>query len=83
MRLNSCGESREYADYTASVTMETAHILKGCDRETYEASGIFKMCNVNKTIDLLPSGKQGHPWMSAILTEDDEIEGIKHICIRT
>ena len=81
IRLNGCGESRLYANFTASVTMETAHVLKGCDRETYEASGVFKLCNVNKTIDLLPSAKEGHKWMAALLANDN-IEGREVLSIK-
>ena len=69
LRLNMCGESRQYANFSAKVAMTTVHILKGCDRETYEASGVFKMCNVNKTLDLLPSSYRDQTWMAGALND--------------
>ena len=74
LRLNTCGESRQYANFSAEVTMTTAHVLKGCDRETYDASGVFKMCNVNKTLDLLPSSYRDQTWMAGVLS-DKNIDG--------
>lgn len=71
IRLNMCGESRQYANFTAQVVMQTKHILKGCDRETYEASGVFRLCNVNKTMDLLPSVYLNQTWMAGILSDDN------------
>lgn len=83
IRLNRCGESRQYANYTARVSMQTLHILKGCDRETYEASGVFKMCKVNKTIDLLPAAKRNHKWMAALLTAEDEGSNVHYFDKKT
>ena len=71
IRLNMCGESRQYANFSAKIAMETDHILKGCDRETYEASGVFKMCNVNKTLDLLPSSHRDQTWMAGIMNDEN------------
>jgi hypothetical protein len=75
IRLNMCGESRQYANFSAKVAMDTDHILKGCDRETYEASGVFRMCNVNKTVDLLPSSNPDQTWMAGILSDENIIGG--------
>ncbi|XP_028393758.1 calsyntenin-1-like [Dendronephthya gigantea] len=70
IRLNMCGESRQYANFSARVELETAHVLKGCDRETYEASGIFKMCNVNRTMDLLPANYREETWLGRTMRDD-------------
>lgn len=75
IRLNMCGESRQYANFSARVELETAHVLKGCDRDTYEASGVFKMCNVNKTMDLLPASYRDETWLAGVLKDDYVIGG--------
>lgn len=75
IRLNMCGESRQYANFTTRIDMETTHILKGCDRETYEASGVFKMCNVNKTLDLLPSNYRENTWIAGMMRDENIIGG--------
>jgi len=60
--------SCEPASIQAEVTLETSHIGKGCDRDTYNLASQRQLCGASDlAIDLLPDPQQpGSEWASGL-----------------
>ncbi|CAH1240155.1 CLSTN1 [Branchiostoma lanceolatum] len=67
--LETCGE--EVSDITTTFTLETSHIGKGCDRDTYSSSSLLKLCGASQgSIDLLPAPGLGSEWTQNLPTDE-------------
>ncbi|XP_078695985.1 calsyntenin-1-like isoform X8 [Branchiostoma floridae x Branchiostoma belcheri] len=67
--LETCGE--EVSDITTTFTLETSHIGKGCDRDTYSSSSLLKLCGASQgSIDLLPAPGLGSEWTQSLPTDE-------------
>uniref|UniRef100_S4RHW0 Cadherin domain-containing protein n=1 Tax=Petromyzon marinus TaxID=7757 RepID=S4RHW0_PETMA len=70
-RLETCG--RRVASARATVELQTAHIGKGCDRETYAENSRRKLCGASTGgVDLLPSPELPGSWTQGLPTEVPE-----------
>ncbi|XP_064418434.1 calsyntenin-2 [Latimeria chalumnae] len=53
-----------------TIELQTNHIGKGCDRETYSEKSLQKLCGASSgIIDLLPSPSAAVNWTSGLLTD--------------
>ncbi|XP_070561683.1 calsyntenin-1-like [Ptychodera flava] len=55
----------------ATISLETDHIGKGCDRDTYSEKSLRKLCGASSgSIELLPSPGTGHSWTEDLQTDE-------------
>lgn len=68
VRLNDCIKKAGHSNFSAVVHLET-HAGKGCDRETYDASGMYAICGAGNFVDLLPKPGVGQEWTKDLKKE--------------
>ncbi|XP_013384807.1 calsyntenin-1 isoform X1 [Lingula anatina] len=62
-----CKEER----LSVKVKLQTDHIGKGCDRDTYSVKSQRKLCGANtNAVDLLPPASMGESWTKNLPTDD-------------
>ncbi|KAI5947167.1 Calsyntenin-1 [Manis javanica] len=67
--LETCDES--VASVQATVELETSHIGKGCDRDTYSEKSLHRLCGAaSGTAELLPSPSGPWNWTSGLPTDN-------------
>uniref|UniRef100_A0A3Q4I5D3 Calsyntenin-2 n=1 Tax=Neolamprologus brichardi TaxID=32507 RepID=A0A3Q4I5D3_NEOBR len=68
MHLETCGGP--LSGVKAMVELQTNHIGKGCDRETYSEKSLQKLCGAaSGSTDLLPAPSPSTNWTAALLTD--------------
>ncbi|XP_061774858.1 calsyntenin-2-like [Nerophis ophidion] len=68
MHLETCGEPLSSARTT--VELQTSHIGKGCDRETYSEKSLQKLCGASSgSTDLLPAPSTATNWTASLVTD--------------
>uniref|UniRef100_A0A3P8VY70 Calsyntenin-2 n=1 Tax=Cynoglossus semilaevis TaxID=244447 RepID=A0A3P8VY70_CYNSE len=68
MHLETCGGP--LSGVKAMVELQTNHIGKGCDRETYSEKSLQKLCGAaSGSTDLLPAPSPSTNWTSSLLTD--------------
>lgn len=69
VHLETCDES--VASVRATVELETSHIGKGCDRDTYSEKSLHRLCGaVSGTAELLPSPSSALNWTVGLPTDN-------------
>lgn len=69
VHLETCDES--VASVRATVELETSHIGKGCDRDTYSEKSLHRLCGaVSGTAELLPSPSSSLNWTVGLPTDN-------------
>ncbi|XP_072100891.1 calsyntenin-1 isoform X3 [Mobula birostris] len=69
MNLETCDEPVTFIKTT--IELETNHIGKGCDRDTYSEKSLHKLCGVTSgTVDLLPSPSSSTNWTVGLPTDN-------------
>lgn len=69
MRLETCDEP--ITSIQATVELETNHIGKGCDRDTYSEKSIHRLCGAaSGTAELLPSPSSAANWTIGLPTDN-------------
>ncbi|XP_062889195.1 calsyntenin-1 isoform X3 [Mobula hypostoma] len=69
MNLETCDEPVTFIKTT--IELETNHIGKGCDRDTYSVKSLHKLCGVTSgTVDLLPSPSSSTNWTVGLPTDN-------------
>ncbi|XP_038678049.1 calsyntenin-1 isoform X4 [Scyliorhinus canicula] len=69
MRLETCDEP--ITSIQTVVELETSHIGKGCDRDTYSEKSLHRLCGAaSGTIDLLPSPSSNTNWTVGLPTDN-------------
>eukprot|EP00066_Takifugu_rubripes_P017818 XP_011607084.1 PREDICTED: calsyntenin-2-like [Takifugu rubripes] len=68
MHLETCGGPLSSARTT--VELQTGHIGKGCDRETYSEKSLQKLCGASSgSTDLLPAPSAATNWTASLVTD--------------
>ncbi|XP_053351585.1 calsyntenin-2 [Clarias gariepinus] len=68
MHLETCGGPMSSVRVT--VELQTSHIGKGCDRETYSEKSLQKLCGAaSGSVDLLPAPSASTNWTAFLLTD--------------
>ncbi|XP_062872534.1 calsyntenin-2 [Trichomycterus rosablanca] len=68
MHLETCEGT--VSSVRTTVELQTAHIGKGCDRETYSEKSLQKLCGASSgSTDLLPAPSAAFNWTASLLTE--------------
>uniref|UniRef100_A0A3B5LJ14 Calsyntenin-2 n=1 Tax=Xiphophorus couchianus TaxID=32473 RepID=A0A3B5LJ14_9TELE len=68
MHLETCGGP--LSGVKAMVELQTNHIGKGCDRETYSEKSLQKLCGAaSGSTDLLPAPSPSTNWTASLLTD--------------
>ncbi|CAL1579882.1 unnamed protein product [Knipowitschia caucasica] len=68
MHLEMCGGP--LSSVKATMELQTNHIGKGCDRETYSEKSLQKLCGAaSGSTDLLPAPSPSSNWTAALLTD--------------
>uniref|UniRef100_A0A665UZJ2 Calsyntenin-2 n=1 Tax=Echeneis naucrates TaxID=173247 RepID=A0A665UZJ2_ECHNA len=68
MHLETCGGP--LSGVRAMVELQTNHIGKGCDRETYSEKSLQKLCGAaSGSTDLLPAPSPSTNWTASLLTD--------------
>ncbi|MCI4377931.1 hypothetical protein PGIGA_G00209110 [Pangasianodon gigas] len=68
MHLETCGGPMSSVRVT--VELQTSHIGKGCDRETYSEKSLQKLCGAaSGSVDLLPAPSASANWTASLLTD--------------
>eukprot|EP00064_Thunnus_orientalis_P007542 superscaffoldBa00000845_g7564 len=68
MHLETCGGP--LSGVRAMVELQTNHIGKGCDRETYSEKSLQKLCGAaSGSTDLLPAPSPSTNWTACLLTD--------------
>uniref|UniRef100_A0A4W6F637 Calsyntenin-2 n=1 Tax=Lates calcarifer TaxID=8187 RepID=A0A4W6F637_LATCA len=68
MHLETCGGP--LSGVRAMVELQTNHIGKGCDRETYSEKSLQKLCGAaSGSTDLLPAPSPSTNWTVSLLTD--------------
>uniref|UniRef100_A0A3P9PGU2 Calsyntenin 2a n=1 Tax=Poecilia reticulata TaxID=8081 RepID=A0A3P9PGU2_POERE len=68
MHLETCGGP--LSGVKAMVELQTNHIGKGCDRETYSEKSLQKLCGAaSGSTDLLPAPSPATNWTASLLTD--------------
>uniref|UniRef100_A0AAX7SRX0 Calsyntenin-2 n=1 Tax=Astatotilapia calliptera TaxID=8154 RepID=A0AAX7SRX0_ASTCA len=68
MHLETCGGP--LSGVKAMVELQTNHIGKGCDRETYSEKSLQKLCGAaSGSTDLLPAPSPSTNWTAALLMD--------------
>uniref|UniRef100_A0A8C0FP18 Calsyntenin-1 n=1 Tax=Bubo bubo TaxID=30461 RepID=A0A8C0FP18_BUBBB len=69
MRLETCDEP--ITSVQATVELETNHIGKGCDRDTYSEKSIHRLCGAaSGTAELLPPPSSAANWTIGLPTDN-------------
>ncbi|XP_035881168.1 calsyntenin-1 isoform X2 [Phyllostomus discolor] len=69
LRLETCAEP--VASVQATVELETSHIGKGCDRDTYSEKSLHRLCGAAAgTAELLPSPSGSLNWTVGLPTDN-------------
>ncbi|XP_036781158.2 calsyntenin-1 isoform X4 [Manis pentadactyla] len=67
--LETCDES--VASVQVTVELETSHIGKGCDRDTYSEKSLHRLCGAaSGTAELLPSPSGPLNWTASLPTDN-------------
>ncbi|TRY95495.1 hypothetical protein DNTS_026153, partial [Danionella cerebrum] len=68
MHLETC--DGPLSSVRAMVELQTSHIGKGCDRETYSEKSLQKLCGAaSGSTDLLPAPSASTNWTASLLTD--------------
>ncbi|XP_077579903.1 calsyntenin-2 [Stigmatopora nigra] len=68
MRLETCGGP--FSGVKVTVELQTNHIGKGCDRETYSEKSLQKLCGAaSGSTDLLPAPSPSANWTRSLVTD--------------
>lgn len=69
MHLETCDEP--ITSIQATVQLETSHIGKGCDRDTYSEKSIHRLCGATaNTAELLPPPSSATNWTLGLSTDN-------------
>uniref|UniRef100_A0A672I9B5 Calsyntenin C-terminal domain-containing protein n=1 Tax=Salarias fasciatus TaxID=181472 RepID=A0A672I9B5_SALFA len=69
MHLETCDEP--ITSIRASIELETNHIGKGCDRDTYSEKSLHKLCGASSgTVELLPAPSSSANWTVGLPTDN-------------
>ncbi|XP_064162404.1 calsyntenin-1 isoform X2 [Anguilla rostrata] len=69
MHLETCEEP--ITSIQANIELETSHIGKGCDRETYSEKSLHMMCGASSgTVELLPAPSGSANWTAGLPTDN-------------
>ncbi|KAJ8371063.1 hypothetical protein SKAU_G00110910 [Synaphobranchus kaupii] len=69
MHLETCEEP--ITSIQASVELETSHIGKGCDRDTYSEKSLHRLCGASAgTVELLPAPSSSANWTVGLPTDN-------------
>uniref|UniRef100_A0A8C1CS88 Calsyntenin-1 n=1 Tax=Cyprinus carpio carpio TaxID=630221 RepID=A0A8C1CS88_CYPCA len=69
MHLETCEEP--ITSIQASIMLETNHIGKGCDRDTYSEKSLHKLCGASTgTVELLPAPSNSANWTVGLPTDN-------------
>ncbi|XP_073441101.1 calsyntenin-1 isoform X1 [Dendrobates tinctorius] len=69
MHLETCDEP--ITSIQATVQLETSHIGKGCDRDTYSEKSIHRLCGASSsTAELLPPPSNAANWTVGLSTDN-------------
>eukprot|EP00062_Callorhinchus_milii_P000587 gi/632934736/ref/XP_007886202.1/ PREDICTED: calsyntenin-2 isoform X1 [Callorhinchus milii] len=69
IHLETCDEP--VSSIQAAIELQTNHIGKGCDRDTYSEKSLQKMCGASsESIDLLPAPFGLSNWTTGLLTDN-------------
>uniref|UniRef100_A0A672M8Y2 Calsyntenin-1-like n=1 Tax=Sinocyclocheilus grahami TaxID=75366 RepID=A0A672M8Y2_SINGR len=69
MHLETCEEP--ITSIQASIMLETNHIGKGCDRDTYSEKSLHKLCGASAgTVELLPAPGNSANWTVGLPTDN-------------
>uniref|UniRef100_A0A8C1J801 Calsyntenin-1 n=1 Tax=Cyprinus carpio TaxID=7962 RepID=A0A8C1J801_CYPCA len=69
MHLETCEEP--ITSIQASIMLETNHIGKGCDRDTYSEKSLHKLCGASAgTVELLPAPSNSVNWTVGLPTDN-------------
>ncbi|XP_041732740.1 calsyntenin-2-like [Coregonus clupeaformis] len=68
MHLETCGGP--FSSVRPTVELQTSHIGKGCDRETYSEKSLQKLCGASSgSTDLLPAPSASTNWTASLVTD--------------
>ncbi|KAJ8410929.1 hypothetical protein AAFF_G00188860 [Aldrovandia affinis] len=68
MHLETCDDP--LSSVRATVELQTSHIGKGCDRETYSEKSLQKLCGASSgSTDLLPAPSASTNWTASLLMD--------------
>uniref|UniRef100_A0A672H780 Calsyntenin-2 n=1 Tax=Salarias fasciatus TaxID=181472 RepID=A0A672H780_SALFA len=68
MHLETCGGP--LSSVRTTVELQTSHIGKGCDRETYSEKSLQKLCGASSgSTDLLPAPSAATNWTSTLVSD--------------
>ncbi|XP_015248487.1 PREDICTED: calcium-dependent secretion activator 1-like, partial [Cyprinodon variegatus] len=68
MHLETCGEP--LSSLRVTVELQTSHIGKGCDRETYSEKSLQKLCGASSgSTDLLPAPGGATNWTASLVSD--------------
>uniref|UniRef100_A0A8C4NTI3 Calsyntenin-2 n=1 Tax=Dicentrarchus labrax TaxID=13489 RepID=A0A8C4NTI3_DICLA len=68
MHLETCGGP--LSSVRTTVELQTSHIGKGCDRETYSEKSLQKLCGASSgSTDLLPAPSTATNWTASLVTD--------------
>lgn len=69
VRLETCEEP--ITSIQASIELETNHIGKGCDRDTYSEKSLHRLCGASTgTVELLPAPSSTTNWTVGLPTDN-------------
>ncbi|XP_015233633.1 PREDICTED: calsyntenin-1 isoform X4 [Cyprinodon variegatus] len=69
MHLETCDVPITFV--RASIELETSHIGKGCDRDTYSEKSLHKLCGASSgTVELLPAPSSSSNWTVGLPTDN-------------
>lgn len=69
MHLETCDEP--ITSIRATIELETNHIGKGCDRDTYSEKSLHKLCGASSgTVELLPAPSSSANWTVGLPTDN-------------
>uniref|UniRef100_A0A8C2Z164 Calsyntenin-1 n=1 Tax=Cyclopterus lumpus TaxID=8103 RepID=A0A8C2Z164_CYCLU len=69
MHLETCDEP--ITSIRAIIDLETNHIGKGCDRDTYSEKSLHKLCGASSgTVELLPAPSSSANWTVGLPTDN-------------
>uniref|UniRef100_A0A8D0CN46 Calsyntenin-1 n=1 Tax=Sander lucioperca TaxID=283035 RepID=A0A8D0CN46_SANLU len=69
MHLETCDEP--ITSIRANIELETNHIGKGCDRDTYSEKSLHKLCGASSgTVELLPAPSSSANWTVGLPTDN-------------
>uniref|UniRef100_A0A3Q0RM00 Calsyntenin 2 n=1 Tax=Amphilophus citrinellus TaxID=61819 RepID=A0A3Q0RM00_AMPCI len=68
MHLETCGGP--LSSVRTTVELQTSHIGKGCDRETYSEKSLQKLCGASSgSTDLLPAPSTATNWTASLVSD--------------